>query len=58
MAEIIETYTDSEIIFDGIDVSKSVQYDNTISQKAVNWQPEMDLETRIKQFLEWKQKQF
>ena len=58
LAEIIGTYTDSEIIFDGIDVSKSVQYDNTISQKAVNWQPEMDLETGIKQFLEWKQKQF
>jgi len=58
LAEIIGTHTDSEIIFDGIDVSKSVQYDNTISQKAVNWQPEMDLETRIKQFLEWKQKQF
>ena len=58
LAEIIGAYTVSEIIFDGIDVSKSVQYDNTISQKAVNWQPEMDLETGIKQFLEWKQKQF
>ena len=58
LAEIIGTYTDSEIIFDGIDVSKSVQYDNTISQKAVNWQPEMDLEKGIKQFIEWKQKQF
>lgn len=58
LAEIIRTYTDSEIFFDGIDASKSVQYDNTISQKAVNWQPEMDLETGIKQFLEWKQKQF
>lgn len=58
LAEIIGTYTDSEIIFDGNDASKSVQYDNTISQKAVNWQPEMDLETGIKQFLEWKQKQF
>ena len=58
LAEIIGAYTDSEIIFDGVDISKSVQYDNTISQKDVNWQPEMDLETGIKQFLEWKQKQF
>lgn len=58
LAEIIKTYTNSEISFNGIDASKSVQYDNTISQKAVNWQPEMDLEKGIKQFIEWKQKQF
>ena len=58
LAEIIGDYTHSEITFNGIDASKSVQYNNTISQKAVNWQPEIDLETGIKQFLEWKQKQF
>jgi UDP-glucose 4-epimerase len=58
LAEIIGDCTHSEITFNGIDASKSVQYNNTISQKAVNWQPEMDLETGIKQFLEWKQKQF
>jgi UDP-glucose 4-epimerase len=54
LAEIIGDYTHSDITFNGIDISKSVQYNNTISQKAVNWQPEMDLGTGIKQFLEWK----
>ncbi|ESU25969.1 hypothetical protein FLJC2902T_29820 [Flavobacterium limnosediminis JC2902] len=58
LAELIGAYTDSEIVFEGSDFSKSVQYNNTISQKAVNWHPKTDLETGIKQFLEWRRKQF
>lgn len=56
LAEIIRNETDCEIIYEGIDSSRSVEYaQNTIPYSEYN---KTSLESGIKELIEWKRKPF
>lgn len=58
VAEIISSLTHSEINYINQDNSISVHYNNELTQKVLNWYPEIELKEGLKNYLEWKEKQF
>lgn len=56
VAKIISTLTNARIEYVNQDTSTSFQFDNTMTQKILNWQPKKDLEFGLKNYLEWKKK--
>lgn len=56
VAKIISTLTNARIEYVNQDTSSSFQFDNTMTQKILNWQPKTDLEFGLKNYLEWKKK--
>lgn len=58
VAKIISDLTHSEIKYINEDNSLSVRYNNELTQKVLNWYPEIELEHSLKNYLEWKKKQF
>lgn len=57
IATIISDETAAEIVFRNQDDSLSVQYDNSFTQKSLNWQPQMAIDEGIKQYVSWKKRQ-
>lgn len=58
IAEIVKSKTNCEIIFEGIDNSLSVEYDNSFTKKELNLTFEKSIEQSIDELIEWKRKQF
>lgn len=58
IAEIIQRYTGCTLSFTGKDTSKSSVYDNKYTLEAVGGMVFEDIETRLKEFIEWKRKQY
>ncbi len=56
VAKIIAKINNSEIEFVGEDASKSITYNNSLTQSRLKWSSQMSLEVGIKKFLEWKKK--
>lgn len=56
VAKIISELTSSEIKFINEDNSPSFRYNNNMTQKILNWHPETELKTDLKNYLEWKRK--
>ncbi len=56
VAQLISNLTKSKINFLKEDNSASFYYDNSISQKTLNWQPGIALEMGLKKYFEWKRK--
>ena len=57
IATIISDETAAAIVFINEDESLSVQYDNSFTQKSLNWQPQMAIDEGIKQYVSWKKRQ-
>lgn len=57
VASIIANKTQASIENIGEDLSKSFQYNNKVSKLTLNWQPKMELESGIIEFLVWKKRQ-
>ena len=57
IATIISDETAAGIVFSNEDQSLSVQYDNSFTQKSLNWQPQMAIDEGIKQYVSWKKRQ-
>ncbi|MBF4517597.1 NAD(P)-dependent oxidoreductase [Flavobacterium sp. ANB] len=56
VAKIISKQTNSAIDYINQDNSPSFHYNNKMTQKTLDWQPEIELEKGLKQYLEWKKK--
>lgn len=56
VTKLISALTESKIKFVNEDDSPSFHYNSEMTQKIVNWQSEIDLETGLKDYIEWKQK--
>ena len=56
VAKIISGLTNSEINYIKEDYSPSFLFNNKITQKTLNWLSEMELETGLKYYIEWKKK--
>jgi nucleoside-diphosphate-sugar epimerase len=56
VAKIISKLTNSAIEYINQDNSPSFHYNNKMTQKTLDWQPEIELEKGLKQYLEWKKK--
>jgi nucleoside-diphosphate-sugar epimerase len=57
VASIIAKQTQATIENIGEDFSKSFQYNNKVSKLTLNWQPKIELESGIIEFLAWKKRQ-
>lgn len=58
VAKIISDATDSKINYTNQDTSLSVHYTNELTQKVLNWHSEIKLKDGLKNYLEWKERQF
>jgi nucleoside-diphosphate-sugar epimerase len=58
VAKIISDLTNSKIEYINQDNSLSFRYKNKLTQNALNWHSKIDLKEGIKQYLEWKKKQY
>lgn len=58
VAKIISDFTGSKISHLNEDKALSFYYNNELTQKVLNWQSETELKIGLKQYLEWKEKQF
>lgn len=57
LAELICNYVDDVVIsFINEDNSPSYNYNNTLTQKELNWKPGIDLSNGIKKYITWKKK--
>lgn len=57
VAEIVAHCIKAKIVHVNQDHSSSVRYENRLTQKVLNWKPEMALEKGIADYIKWKQKQ-
>ena len=57
LAHFIANYTMSRIAYVNEDNSVSLNYNNELSCKLLNWEPKVNLESEIINYIEWK-KQF
>lgn len=58
VAKIISGLTHSKINYINQDPSLSFHYNNELTQKVLNWYPEIELKDGLKHYLEWKERQF
>jgi UDP-glucose 4-epimerase len=58
VAKIIANETDSIINYLNEDKSVSYHYNNELTQKVLNWYPQIELKDGLKNYLRWKEKQF
>lgn len=58
VAKIISGLTHSKINYINQDPSLSFHYNNELTQKVLNWHPEIELKDGLKHYLEWKERQF
>lgn len=58
LAQIIAEKTDARINFVNEDHSKSWHYNNSITQKLLNWSPKIDFRESIYNYIQWKKEQF
>ena len=57
LAQIIAESTLSKIQFKNIDDTKSNCFDNSLTRKDLNWEPKMNIENGIDNYIKWKIKQ-
>ena len=58
VAKIISDLTGSKINYLNEDKALSFHYNNKLTQKVLNWHPEIELKEGLKNYLKWKEKQF
>lgn len=58
VAEVVAKITGAEIIYTGEDNSSSVHYSNALTRKALNWSAATQLADGLKEYIEWKEKQY
>lgn len=58
VAKIIANETDATINYLNDDKSVSYHYNNGLTQKVLNWHPQIELKDGLKNYLRWKEKQF
>lgn len=58
IAQLIASATGSPIVHRNDDASISVRYNNAFTQNTLNWHPETQIETGIKAYIQWKEKQY
>ena len=58
IAEIIAGYTSTKIDFKGTDYSSSFFYNNDKTRSLMKWEPQIDIEKGIIDYIKWKEKQF
>lgn len=58
VATIIADLTGAEITYSGEDNSLSVHYNNELTQKILNWSTATSLADGLKEYIEWKEKQY
>lgn len=56
IANIILNYTKGKIKFVNEDNSKSFCYNNNYTRNLLNWEPQVEIEDRLKKYIEWKKK--
>ena len=57
LAKTISAQTQANIIFINEDSSDSYVFDNTLTQKTLNWTPKFSIEKGLMQYISWKKKQ-
>ncbi|NMH29522.1 NAD-dependent epimerase/dehydratase family protein [Flavobacterium silvaticum] len=57
IAQKIAELTHAKIEFVNTDSSPSIRFDNALTRKAVNWQPETTIEQGLRAYIAWKKKQ-
>ncbi|WP_405325907.1 NAD-dependent epimerase/dehydratase family protein [Leeuwenhoekiella sp. LLG6367-2.1] len=58
LAQIIAGKTNAVIKYTNTDFSKSLLYNNIITQSLINWHPKANLQEEVGNYIEWKKKQF
>ena len=58
VTKIVSDLTESKINYLNEDKALSFHYDNKLTQKVLNWYPIIELKEGLKNYLEWKEKQF
>jgi nucleoside-diphosphate-sugar epimerase len=58
IAEAVLKLTGAQIIYAGEDNSPSVHYNNALTRKALNWSAATTLAEGLKEYIEWKEKQY
>lgn len=58
IAKTISNETKAEINFVNEDNSKSARYDNKVSTDLLDWKPKVNIEERLKKYIEWKRKKY
>jgi nucleoside-diphosphate-sugar epimerase len=54
IAKIIKSYIDCEIVFKNSDNTLSHRYDNSLTNKKLNWEPKTTIIDGISNYIEWK----
>jgi UDP-glucose 4-epimerase len=57
IAEMIAAETGAKIVFTKEDHSISLCYDNTQTRSLLNWHPEIEIETGVREYIQWKREQ-
>jgi len=58
IAEIIAAETNAKIVFRNTDLSSSINFDNKDTRDSLNWKPATTISKGLKQYIEWKKRQF
>ena len=58
IAEIIAAETNAKIVFKNTDLSASINFDNKVTRDSLNWKPATTISKGLKQYIEWKKRQF
>lgn len=58
VAEVVAKITGAEIIYTGEDKSLSVHYNNALTRKTLNWSAVTQLAYGLREYIEWKEKQY
>jgi len=58
VAEVIAKLTGADIMYTGEDKSLSVHYNNELTREALNWSAVTPLADGLKEYIEWKEKQY
>lgn len=58
VAEVVAKITGAEIIYTGEDKSLSVHYNNVLTRKTLNWSAVTQLAYGLREYIEWKEKQY
>ena len=58
IAEIIAAEANAKIVFRNTDLSTSINFDNKETIDSLNWKPATTISKGLKQYIEWKKRQF
>lgn len=58
IAEIIAAETNAKIVFRNIDLSTSISFNNKNTRDSLNWKPAIAISKGLKEYIEWKKRQF